>query len=611
MEQTDKNADGEPHKRGQPPKDRHKKEVKKTEERKEIPAAVPAPEQGSNFSMMKYMCFAFIIMQLAGSLYQFYFLFFPTEELHVEEARDKYINLMRNHQPYNISVYLLDHKHHVVSEIWKEGPLHYNYSEYYPIMKTLELPVIPDMKNNQTVYLKATITAPNFYFGVHREKFFVQPQQQKKPVSKHGHQYADDEAETQQPKPQKRGLSKLIDTRTLTFTTPDMPIIQHERSFEIHEKNLMEADTGTESSVTVSNDTEMYPYLKSILYINLMHDQHGYAEGEFAAKQLGAYERVSNEMYYSPMFYVNDFWTLKRHLVKVNSSMEKVNLTVGINMISPGKYIMSHALSFYESYPDILAELKEVFVDANVYLLAVTMVVSLLHSLLDILTFKNDVQFWMTNKSFKGISVKSVFVQIAFDVILFLYVLDSRSNTSTYILITMGLSIAIDAWKVTRVCKFSLIPTYPFVKMTYQQEYTASKTDDYDWTAIKFMSYFLFPLFLGYSGYSFMYKTHKGYYSFVIGTLAGGVYLFGFILMTPQLYINYRLQSVGHLPWRALFYRFLNTIIDDLFSFVIKMPTLHRVACFRDDVIFVIYLYQRYKYQVDPKRSESCESAPE
>jgi hypothetical protein len=56
------------------------------------------------------------------------------------------------------------------------------------------------------------------------------------------------------------------------------------------------------------------------------------------------------------------------------------------------------------------------------------------------------------------------------------------------------------------------------------------------------------------------------------------------------------------MPSKALFYRFLNTIIDDLFSFIITMPTLHRLSCFRDDVIFLIYLYQRYIYKVDKTR---------
>jgi len=56
------------------------------------------------------------------------------------------------------------------------------------------------------------------------------------------------------------------------------------------------------------------------------------------------------------------------------------------------------------------------------------------------------------------------------------------------------------------------------------------------------------------------------------------------------------------IPTQRLLMTVLNTIVDDLFSFCISMPTLHRLACFRDDVIFVIYLYQMYMYKVDKTR---------
>lgn len=72
--------------------------------------------------------------------------------------------------------------------------------------------------------------------------------------------------------------------------------------------------------------------------------------------------------------------------------------------------------------------------------------------------------------------------------------------------------------------------------------------------------------------------------------------------MTPQLFINYKMKSVAHLPWRRFVYRALNTFIDDLFSFIIRMPTMHRMSCFRDDVVFVIYLYQRWIYPTDKNR---------
>ena len=53
-------------------------------------------------------------------------------------------------------------------------------------------------------------------------------------------------------------------------------------------------------------------------------------------------------------------------------------------------------------------------------------------------------------------------------------------------------------------------------------------------------------------------------------------------MRTPQLFINYKLKSVAHLPWRMMTYKALNTFIDDIFAFVIKMPTLYRLGCFRD-----------------------------
>ena len=56
------------------------------------------------------------------------------------------------------------------------------------------------------------------------------------------------------------------------------------------------------------------------------------------------------------------------------------------------------------------------------------------------------------------------------------------------------------------------------------------------------------------------------------------------------------------MPARTMMYKFLNTFIDDLFAFTIKMPVLHRLATLRDDVIFFVYLYQAWAYKVDYTR---------
>lgn len=98
------------------------------------------------------------------------------------------------------------------------------------------------------------------------------------------------------------------------------------------------------------------------------------------------------------------------------------------------------------------------------------------------------------------------------------------------------------------------------------------------------------------------YQEHKGWYSFFINTAVGFVYTFGFITMTPQLFINYKLKSVSHMPWRTFMYKALNTFADDMFASIIKMPFLHRLAYLRDDVVFFVYLYQRWIHPEDHYR---------
>ncbi|CAI7881333.1 unnamed protein product, partial [Closterium sp. NIES-54] len=124
--------------------------------------------------------------------------------------------------------------------------------------------------------------------------------------------------------------------------------------------------------------------------------------------------------------------------------------------------------------------------------------------------------------------------------------------------------------------------TIPWLRFRDRESYARNKTKEYDALAMRYFSYALYPLVAGYAVYSLIYETHKSWYSWVLNSLTGCVYTFGFIMMCPQLFINYKLKSVAHLPWRQMTYKFLNTIVDDLFAFVIKMPTLHRLSVFRD-----------------------------
>jgi hypothetical protein len=171
------------------------------------------------------------------------------------------------------------------------------------------------------------------------------------------------------------------------------------------------------------------------------------------------------------------------------------------------------------------------------------------------------------------------------------------------------MGIVLEFWKVTKTVDVRIRPVpnslIPY-RITFEDKHKLSETEErtkeYDAIAFRYVYVVAIPLLLAYAAYSLFYETHKSWYSFVIATLVGSVYAYGFLMMVPSLYINYRLKSVAHMPAKAMTYKFLNTFIDDLFAFTIKMPMLHRLATLRDDVIFFVYLYQCWKYKVDYTR---------
>jgi len=319
--------------------------------------------------------------------------------------------------------------------------------------------------------------------------------------------------------------------------------------------------------------------------------------------------------------YFDHWWSLSSHLLLVNDTVKTLPLSLSYSSMNPFAHRMERTMdeswrlqqsmgTHTEAETD---SLKRILLESNPYLLLVTFIVSILHSVFDFLAFKNDISFYRETKHMGGLSSRAVFLGFVAQIIIFLYLLDNE--TSYMILVSSGIGLLIEGWKLSKAFDLSVKPTFPFVNIANKRVETNEKgealreedklvlaTQIYDREAMTYMSFALYPLLIIYAGYSLYTATHKGYYSFVISTLVGAVYTFGFVQMAPQLYINYKLKSVAHMPWRMLAYKFTNTIIDDLFAFIITMPTLHRLSAFRDDIIFVIFLYQRYIYSVDDER---------
>lgn len=376
------------------------------------------------------------------------------------------------------------------------------------------------------------------------------------------------------------------------------------------EQGLSETLTSVMEPEEEEGSPEYVPFWKPNVTINLVEDFSRYTRNGLPAHiadKLIIDEETGN---YFPTIFYNEFWLLRDKLVAVNESVTQLELNLELSPMGLTKWQLflqiDQSFQIHRNYGSMLEgeadEMKRVFLEGNPYLLVITMCVSLLHTVFDVLAFKNDIQFWNKNKSMEGLSAKSVVVSFICQLIVFLYLIDN--DTSWMILASAGAGCCIEFWKIGKAMHIEVhyARGFPMLRFRDRDSYAGNKTKEYDDLAMKYLSYLLFFLVVCSSIYSLMYERHKSWYSWILSSCTSCVYMFGFIMMCPQLFINYKLKSVAHLPWRQMTYKFLNTIIDDLFAFVIKMPILHRLSVFRDDVIFLIYLYQRWIYPVDRSR---------
>lgn len=331
------------------------------------------------------------------------------------------------------------------------------------------------------------------------------------------------------------------------------------------------------------------------------------------------FRNTSDGIGYAPTIFTNDFWLLKEHLIELNSTVTKVPLRVNYKAISAMKFniFASITASFEQSAQQQgsgaeIDELKRMLTETNPILLITTAIVTVLHMLFEFLAFSSDVSHWRQkdkNKDLVGVSLRTILTNVFIKFVILLYLHDSSEETSFMILFTEGIGVLIEAWKVTKVVNVRVRADPTSIigyRVTFEDKHELSedekKTQEYDKLAFKIVSIGATPLLVGYAIYSLLYKTHRSWYSYIVTTLAQAIYMFGFAQLIPQLIINYKLKSVAHMPLKAMVYKTLSTVVDDFFAFCISMPWLHRLACFRDDVVFVILLYQRWIYRVDPSR---------
>jgi len=176
-------------------------------------------------------------------------------------------------------------------------------------------------------------------------------------------------------------------------------------------------------------------------------------------------------------------------------------------------------------------------------------------------------------------------------------------GTSWVVLVSLFSSLAVEIWKVLKILQPRITSKFPFVTFRQTLSKQENQTAEYDRIAYRKLSMLLYPLVFGLSIYALKHYEYKSLYSWFISNLANAVYLFGFICLCPQLYVNYRLKSVAHLPWKVFMYKIFSTFVDDAFAWLIEMPLKHRLMTLRDDFVLLLFLIQVYLYRVDKTRS--------
>lgn len=325
----------------------------------------------------------------------------------------------------------------------------------------------------------------------------------------------------------------------------------------------------------------------------------------------------SGDKVYAPPFYV-DTWSVRpRFWTPLDSNTSRSDPSIDAQIEFSGMIKYSARQTMMEAMKQYmqmglterdLDEVKDFMFRQPLHVLIIMQVVSFIQMALWTLAFKNDVSFFRGRDDYTGLSSRSLGTDALQELVIFLYLYDF-DHISRLILFQLGAQAAFGLWKYARVARLGVTWSYLLPWVTYGRlaEASEKQTDEIDARGMYMTKCIVYPAMACCCVYNLTKYSYKSWWSWFISSLADFAYGFGFINMLPQIFINYKLRSVAHMPWRVLIYKFFNTFIDDVYAFFIAhehMTAKHRYMTLRDDIVFFVFLYQRYIYKVDPTRPD-------
>ena len=429
-------------------------------------------------------------------------------------------------------------------------------------------------------------------------------------------------------------LKYVEDLTGLLNSGKDIDDISVGRDFKKNNENKNTSIDTNESTTNLKNNMYGIPipklYYKNNFYLYIVKTDKQEGLTIFQTyNMLRLPLRVNTQtMEYAPIMALNDFWSMDSELIPINKTENGLftfKLYLSFNYIRSFFFnnmigIQINEKMMYEKLSisgtkDMLVELIK---NNSTFYLIILFTVNTLHTIFSYLGFSSDISYYKNLKKLDGVYTKYIFFNIFYMFITLIYILLQGANF--IVKIELFISFVIEIWKLKKIFKINLqLNNFPFIlNFEYKQTFEQEEAKDYESEAVNMMvKYLLFPIGVIYLGYRIYYYSDniiknnwKSFVIFIIEYIYFLLNVFGFILLTPQIYLNYKLKSVEHLPMKAMTYKFLNTIIDDLYAFAVKTPTMYRIFCFRDDVIFVIYIYQIFKYRKN-NRAEQIEKEKE
>uniref|UniRef100_A0A3Q3W5F0 Lipid scramblase CLPTM1L n=1 Tax=Mola mola TaxID=94237 RepID=A0A3Q3W5F0_MOLML len=273
---------------------------------------------------------------------------------------------------------------------------------------------------------------------------------------------------------------------------------------------------------------------------------------------------------YLPLLLVNELRFRVRDLVEISSGTVQLPLTVSYEGISlrrfrfwvhlQGVVYSLQQFGFTEEYID---EIKETLMGSNLYLLVLTALITALQLICEFLALKNDISAWRKKRSMVGMSRKSVLWRSLSTLLIFLHLLE---ETSLLVLLPVGLGACAEVWKVFKVFKIQLrwkidLQICGVNKLDEEER----KTAEFD-AQVPPCSYVWLSML----------------------ELCGRIY---------ERALGRRFPVVS--PLSISSHQGVNTLITDLcscasfFSTSVSLSSSHQLACFRDELLFFLYLYQR------------------